>query len=318
MSLATRILIGTGTVVMATGAMLFAQGGDAAKVMADMRTALGGDKVAAVKALSASGSAMRSQGETSTGGEYELFAEFPDKFYTRRVAASTPMGNVILKSGFNGDGLILDTEQPASPGGGMVMRFGGPGAGPNATPEQQAADRKRQIDSAKQEFARMSLAMIGGSLPSFPLEFSYGGTAEAPDGKADIITVKGPADFAGKLFVDQKSHLPLMFSWMAKEPLVMTVGGNGRGGGGMVQMSASSQADVEKMMKDLEERRKVAEANLKTVEYRVYYGDFKRVDGVTLPHKFQQSVNGAASSEITIDKYKINPRIDAKAFETVK
>ena len=100
----------------------------------------------------------------------------------------------------------------------------------------------------------------------------------------------------------------------------MNVGG-GPGGGGMqtiTRSGSSSPADVDKMMKDLEERRKAAEANLKTVEYRVYYGDFKNVDGLKLPHKFQQSIAGNASSEITIDKFKVNPKVDAKQFETVK
>ena len=321
MSLATRVLVGTGVVVMTAGALVFAQGGDAAKVMADVRAALGGEqKLASVTALSGSGNAMRAQGETSTGGDYEFALAMPDKFFSKRVAAETPMGKVILKSGVNGDGLIQDTEQPSAPGGGMVMRFAGPGQSLNATPEQQAEARKQQVENGKQEFARMALGMIGAAPANYPLQYTYSGTAEAPDGKADVLDVKGPGTFTGKLFVDQKSHLPLMFSWMAKEPLILNIGGPGGGGGGanVVRMNAGSQADMEKMMAEADARMKAAEANRKMVEYRVYYGDYKKVDGLMLPHKFQQSVAGAASSEITIDKYKVNPKIDAKQFDIVK
>ena len=57
-----------------------------------------------------------------------------------------------------------------------------------------------------------------------PLEFKYAGQAEAPDGKADVLEVQGPDGFTAKLFVDGKTHLPLMLTWMDKEPLVMTMG----------------------------------------------------------------------------------------------
>ena len=73
--------------------------------------------------------------------------------------------------------------------------------------------------------------MLVTSLPSYPLTFTHGGTAESPDGTADVVDVKGE-DFAARLFIDSKTHLPLMLSWMDKEPLRMVrpVGGPGRAG----------------------------------------------------------------------------------------
>ena len=63
MSLSSRLLVGTGAMVMAAGAALFAHGGyqagDAAKVMADLKAALGGDKLAAVTTLTATGNAIK-------------------------------------------------------------------------------------------------------------------------------------------------------------------------------------------------------------------------------------------------------------------
>lgn len=107
MSLSTRLLAGTGAVVMAAGAMLFAQATDATKVMADMRKALGGEqKLAAVKSRSATGKSQRSEGETSIRGDYELMLELPDKYFTTQVMWQTPVGDVAIKVGFNGDGLI--------------------------------------------------------------------------------------------------------------------------------------------------------------------------------------------------------------------
>lgn len=334
MSLSTRMLAGTGAVVMMAGAMLLAQGGDAAKVMAEMRQALGGEqKLAAVKTLTATGKTSRAMGEQSIAGDYELAMELPDKYLTKQAMGQTPVGAITLTSGFNGSGLIQDTELPPQMAGMRTMISVG-GATPNATPEEKAAAAAKTVASLKLDFAKLALGMFGGSFAQAPLTFTYSGTAEAPDGKADVIDVKGPNDFAGKLFVDQKTHLPLMLSWMAKEPMQMTTMGGGRtagpGGGAQVMTFGVGGAngggrganmtpeERDKMMKDLEAQMKEAEAKRKNVEYRMFYADYQKVDGIQLPHRIQQSVAGTPSTEITIEKYKINPKIDPKKFETVK
>ena len=87
----------------------------------------------------------------------------------------------------------------------------------------------------------------------------------------------------------------------------------------MVQMNGNmSQADRDKMMADLQARMAEAEKNRKTVEFRMFYGDYKKVDGVMLPHHFQQAMGAEPTYEITIDKYKLNAKIDPKKFEPVK
>ena len=51
----------------------------------------------------------------------------------------------------------------------------------------------------------------------------------------------------------------------------------------------------EKMMKDLDARRKEAEAKLRTVEYRIYYGDYKSVGGVQFPARLSRRAPSTAS-----------------------
>ena len=180
----------------------------------------------------------------------------------------------------------------------------------------------------KQEFARLTLGMFAASLPAFPLEFTSAGQAEAPDGKADVIDVKGADGFAAKLFADSRTHLPLMLTWMAREPLVLSMGGPGRagsaGGGGTTitygagQGGSATPGDRNQMLQDLEARRKEAEAKLRTVEYRLYYSDYKDVAGIKVPHTLQRSIDGKPSEEVTLEKVRVNVKIDAKKFETVK
>jgi hypothetical protein len=163
------------------------------------------------------------------------------------------------------------------------------------------------------------------------------GQAESPDGKADVIEVKGEGDFSARLFIDSASHRPLMLSWMAKEPMNMvrrvTDGPGGGtsvsvGGGGAVAVGGAPGAQAprgtmtpeerEKALKQLEEQTKEAEAKRKIVEYRLYYSDYRAVDGVMLPHRLQRSIDGKPTEEVTFDKVKVNAKIDPKKFTVTK
>jgi hypothetical protein len=178
--------------------------------------------------------------------------------------------------------------------------------------------------------------MFAMSPAAYPVELSDGGQAESPDGKADGIDVKGEGGFAAKLFIDAQTHLPLMLSWMDKEPIVtsMTIGGPsavgapvpaGATGGNVTHMRVEQGAGApmtpearEKLMKDLEARRKELEAKARTVEYRVYYGDYRSVGGVQLPHRIQRAIDGKPTEEIVFETYKVNAKIDAKKFQVAK
>jgi hypothetical protein len=306
------------------------QSGDADKTLAAARAALGGDKrLAALKTLVANGqSIVVVNGASSAPGDAEFAFELPDKFVKKEM---TPlMGNMAVArtSGFNGDTVINVVDQPPATGGMIQIRLGpGPGSGEGQTPQQQEEQRQKQLLAGRQDFARLALGMLASSLPVFPMQFSYGGQAESPDGKADIIDVKGDGDFEARLFIDTSTHLPLMLSWKAKEPIRITStfsrGGPGApaGGAGNVMVGAGqshatlTQEDRDKMVKQAEERRREAEAKARIVEYRLYYGDYREVDGIKVPFRLQRSIDGKPSEELTLDKVKINTKIDPKKFE---
>ena len=63
---------------------------------------------------------------------------------------------------------------------------------------------------------------------------------------------------------------------------------------------------------------KAAEAARKTVEYRIYYSNFKAVNGVLLPHTLQRSIDGKAAEETTFEEIKVNPKIDKQKFAVSK
>jgi hypothetical protein len=335
-------------------ALVAAQGGDPNTILAAARGALGGEKkLDAVKSLAIEGRVMRiSPAGTSTESDIEVAIELPDKYMRRDAVMSMGNMSIYRNSGFNGDGVIneMDTPPQLAGGGNVVMMYRqtGPGGtvtvGPGGTVttgtppthEQQEAARRAVLVSAKQDFTRMVLGMFAKSPAAYPLTMAFAGQAESPDGKADVIEVRGEGDFAARLFIDATTHLPLMLSWMAKEPMniVRTVtGGPGGGsgvtvGGGAVAVGGANALQApranmtpeerEKMMEQLEEQAKKAEAERRVVEYRLFYGDYRAVDGVQMPHRLQRSVDGRPTEEITFDKVKVNGKIDAKKFTVTK
>jgi hypothetical protein len=339
--------------VVAAQALVSAQGGDVNKILADARVALGGDKkLDAVKTLTMAGRSLRTTSSGTTNeSEFELSIELPDKYMRRDAVVNMGNMSIYRMSGFNGDGLIneMDTPPQLAGGGNMVVRFrtaDGGGAVPpggTPTPEQQEASRRAMLTVSRQDFARLTLGMFAKSFAAYPLTMTYVGQAEAPDGKADVIEVKGEGEFSVRLFVDATTHLPLMLSWMAKEPLVMVrqmtggpggdvvkSGGTAGSGGGAVKIVGGSTFQMpapnanmtpeerEKMMAQLAEQAKEAEAKRKIVEYRLFYSNYQTVDGIKIPHTLQRSVDGKPAEEVTVDKVKVNGKIDAKTFTVSK
>ena len=329
-----RKLMNAIVVAMVAGpALVLGQAGDVNKILADMRAALGGaDKVAAVKTLTAVGKSARtnSQGAT-TEGDVEIAMELPDKYVSRTVVANLGTMSVYRNAGFNGAGVINEVENPPNLHGGGTIMFrtaGGPAPGQTATPEQKAATDQRLLMTAKKDFARLTVGMFGSSYEAFPLEFSYAGQADAPEGKAHVIAVKGADNFDAKLFVDTKTHLPLMLSWSDREPVVMTQninrgGGPGGGqtmvmGGGATTVGRGGQPPTEEELKKMQDDIAAREAARKMVEFRIYYSNFKAVNGVMLPHTLQRSIDGKPTEETTFEEIKVNPKIDKNKFTVSK
>jgi hypothetical protein len=323
--------------VLAAEVLTWGQGGDAANVLAAAREALGGDKqLAAITSLSATGHNARSNGQTSASSEFEMAMSLPDKFMRKDVLGNFSGQTIARTRGFNGDGLIeaMDTPQMSGGGGTMTFRSAGPGGvtstGPGAgaqSPEQLAEARRAGVLAAKQDFARLTLGMFAASFDTYPVQFSYAGTADSPDGKADVIDVTGAGGFSAKLFVDQKSHLPLMLTWMAKEPVSLssTSGTSGTAAPsvqtfttGDVRGQRVTSGNLPKTPQELQDRLQEAQARARTVEYRLFYGGYQTVDGVKLPTTFSRSIDGKATEALTIEKYKLNQKIDPRKFDVVK
>ena len=189
----------------------------AAKVLADARTALGGEqKIAAVKNFTSTGRTRRVQGDNLVPIEFEVAVELPDKYVRRdEVPAqeSDPTTN-----GFNGEALVQSPPMtPPEPRPGM----------PAPPPGQFEAMLKQRVVTTKQDFARLMLGMFATSYSGYPLTFKYIGQAEAPQGKADVLEATGAGNFVIRFFVHSETHLPVMVSWQPPASLRPSAGTGG-------------------------------------------------------------------------------------------
>jgi hypothetical protein len=158
----------------------------------------------------------------------------------------------------------------------------------------------------RQDFARLALGMFAASFPSYPLTFSYVGKAEAPQGKADVLDVKGPPGpgaLAGRLFVHADTHLPIMISWQSPTPPM-------RGGGprGMAPPPPGDPAAAPNPPPGSPSQPSVPES-------RLYFGDYREVSGLQLPFRLRRAVGSDTVEEMAFDGFKINAKIDPKKFE---
>jgi hypothetical protein len=278
---------------VAASAVLAAQSPapDPNAVLTAARTALGGEaRLAAIKTITATGRTRQVRGENLVPIEFEIWIELPTKYTRKDEVPAQESGPTTL--GFNGDDLI---QEPISTG----PTQGRPGAPPPPTPEQLAAANRGRVIGMKQDFARLMLGMFATSFSSYPLTFSYVGQAEAPQGMADVLEGKGPPNLTLRFFVYKDTHLPVMVTWQGAAPGPPRGAGPGRAAG---PEPAPDRGGTPQGLP----------------ENRLYFADYRDVDGVKLPFRLRRAVGPDTVEETTFDRFRLNARIDAKKFEVRK
>lgn len=207
--------------------------------------------------------------------------------------------------------------------GGTPPTAGGPPSGPPPDP------RKARLTTVKQDFVRLTLGMFAASFSSYPVTFRHIGQAEAPQGKADVLEVKGAGTFLLKLFINSETHLPVMVNWTvpATNVVIKTpdhpAPENLPPGSIVVEAPAAPPAtapkeELAKYAQDIMALRKQALAS-RLIEYRVYYADYRDIgNGLKFPFRLRRAVAGDTIEEMTFDEFAINKKIDPRRFAPVK
>jgi hypothetical protein len=302
--------------------------GKAAEILAAARKAIGDKKLDALKTFSVQSSLQRNVQTMQVNSDVEILLELPDK-YLRSEASSG--GGMIMAgggtSGFNGDRPLQKLNSGGMPGGGMVIRMGGPGSfasgdGEKPTPEQLAEMSKSMVRGSQFEASRLMLGWFAMAHPAANAQYTFAGEAESPDGKAYVIDVKNGDNFAARLFIDEQTHLPLMVTYRAPQPRMLSAGGGPRqvapagGNPHTVTMTSSmsdeerkkAQAEIDKQIKEMQRQPAVL------ADYTVFFEDWRDADGVKFPFKMRRAMGSETTEEWTVSKVKVNPKIDPKRF----
>src|SRR5688572_19400186 len=298
------------------GAKITGQTGQAANdtvkgaaLLTEARKALGGDdKFAAIKRLELKGVSRRIQGNQGVEGDFTIQIEPFTKYKrTEEIAIGGNAGLIVeTVQALNGD------EAWETTGGGLPCRGGGGfqggggdcgggggfrgggggfhaggrvgaigellGAAGVANQNQAGVDPERlkaiQRAQRQQEVARLLL----GVLMSTPGTAAWIGTAQAPEGTADVLEITQQGHPPVRVLLDAKTHLPLMLMWQGAAPRgggatpAAAGGRGGRGrfsGAGFGELTAGEGAGR-------------GGAPQSTIE--MYVSGYKPVNGVMLPH----------------------------------
>jgi hypothetical protein len=225
---------------------------------------------------------------------------------TPPAPGATPPG-----PGATGPGMAPQGARGPMPGGGR---------GPAMDP------RRARIATLKQDFARLAIGLFAAS-PAYPLSFSWAALAEAPQGRADVLEAKGEGGFALRVFIHSETRLPIMVTWNTPPTnVIVTVPGQPApksiAPGAVVVTGPPAppanapKEETEKYTKEVLALRTKAQAT--PVEHRLYFADYREVDGVRLPFRLRRAIGTETTEETTFDRFRINPRIDPRKFEAVK
>jgi hypothetical protein len=313
-------------------------------ILAETRKAMGGEKATGVRTIVASGRTRRVRGENLVPIEFEINIELPDKYVRKdEVPAEESQPT---STGFVGNEIIQfpvapagrgrgDAPPSAPPGRGRRDAPGGPPAAPAGgrgpasppTPEQLEAQRTARLTTAKQEFARLMLGLLPASLETYPLTFGYAAQAAAPQGTADVLDVRGAGNFAARLFLGSDTKLPIMISWQAPPTAVLVRTPWGAAppsvppGAVIVDAPAppapgaapEASAEYTKQVAALRQKAQAA-----PVEYRIYYADYRDVDGVKFPFRLRRAIGADTTEETSFDRFRLNTKIDPRKFTVPK
>jgi hypothetical protein len=326
--------------------------GDPAKgasLLAEARKALGGeDKLQGIKTLTAKGDFKRTAGNNLVEGELELLLELPDKMKRTEDTSAPGGGPAIINiqalngtevwdensgglaglGGFGGGGFRGGGGPPGGGrggfggGGGGGFRGGdGARAGGAAQPADGAQGGRGNVDPERLRQAQ--LRQRQGDLARYALVWllrsndpvTWIGTAESPDGTADVIEFRPAGDGAvnTRLFLDATSHMPLMITWAG--PAVQAGRGGGRGGRRGGGAPAANPGDA--AAPPAPPAPAAAPAPPQAATLRMTLGDYKAVNGIKLPHAMTRGLNGQTIEEWSVS-YRLNQTFRSNTFEEKK
>jgi hypothetical protein len=231
------------------------------------RQALGGEeRLQAIRTVRASGTFRRALSGKERTGDFDLYFMSPSRYKKIEAGAISGDAQMTLVQVLNQDQAWSRVNLGVSD----VQVAVGPG---NANSESQGSRKQLRAD-----FTRHLLALLLASPASGALTITEAGDYNLAGVQTSAFDLKGPDEFAARIFVDAKTFLPVRMSYVGR-PAAITV----------------TQAEP---------------AEVKTIEKKidVTFSDYRPVGGVMLPHRFRAEADGALIEEFETREYHLNSK----------
>ncbi len=290
-----RALLAAFVLVLLVGVPAFAQD-RAQEVLAQARSAMGIKGDAAVTSLTVGANVRRVVPTVNMEltSDVQLEFLFPDK-YRRTENISIGAVSRTISTGINGSDLLYDD-------GGIAAMTG-------VDPKAPGPTHDNMIKGLKEDAFRMATIALLAPPPSSNCTVTSAGVAEAPDGKADVVDIKGPDKLNLRLFFDTGSHRLLLATFEVESI-------------DAEQMKALTQKAMEKAKADPANASKVVQEMRdeseklpkKLITVQMHFSEPKALGGLTLPTKM--SVDGLPQGveEWTFSSLKLNPSLKPERF----
>jgi hypothetical protein len=312
---------------------------DPATILAAARQALGGEKkLGAVKSFTATGRTRQVRGDNLVPIEFEIFVELPDKYVRKDEIPAQESGPTA--SGFNGDDLLVDPPPPAAmpepmkkarvstlkqdfarlalgmfagsyPSYPLTFTYAGQAEAPQG--KADVLDAKGPDGVTLRYFISVDthLPIMVSWQPPAPPARPAGpgrgpaapGAPAAPGGAPAGAPPAGPPPAgpppAGAM--PPPAGVPPATPPAATPPAGAPPQGAAPGAtppAGMPQRGAVPGGP--------------------RPEFRVYFADYRDVDGMQFPFRIRRATGADTTEETTFDRFRINPKIDPKKFEVRK
>jgi hypothetical protein len=281
----------------------------AEELLKEARAAIGGDEaLQKIQSLSMKGQYRRVMGDREMSGDREVSIMLPDKYLNEDSLSQGGLSTaMIMTRGLNGEKAWSSSSGGGMGHGGMVIRMAGPGSGgQQASPEQMEAMFRRVYGL---ELSRYLLATLLMPAPSLAVQYTYAGETNVEDTTAEAIDVTGPDNFSVRLFFDKQTHLPLLLSYRGRKPRIVTSFARAADG--------VKTEDAVKKAREEAEKKVAAEVPAKPeeVDFFIRLTEYKKVNGVLLPHKLTFLTESEVSEQFDVAKYQLNPSFKADKFQ---
>jgi hypothetical protein len=246
------------------------------------RQALGGQALERVRGFRAEGESTRVVATLRLSTDIELLLERPDRFLrVDRLRMAGGLGGETA-SGFVGDRFIQRIPGPRS------------SSAAAAAVEQREDFRRAAATGLRQELRLLLLGMFAGTFDDSPLQIERIGMAESPEARAEALRLTFSDGFVATLFIHADTHLPLMVAWQGADPSAI-----------LRLATAAGPAEAGAL---------VAAGQAATVEHRLHFSDYRRIDALRWPFLVRHTAAGAPVEELRFDRFALNPIIKPGTF----